>query len=291
MAKLPHPIQYQGSKRNLAPKILQFLPQKIGRLVEPFAGTAALSIAAAAGDRCQLFWLNDLNQPLVQLLESIVERPAEIASDYARLWNAQQSHSIEHYYQVREQFNQTQDPTLFLYLLARCVKGAVRYNRQGDFNQSPDKRRKGTRPETMRKTIEAVSELLRGKCLLTDLDYRDVLAAVQPDDIVYMDPPYQGVCGQKDGRYCAGIEIDRFIAALEELNNRKIAFAISYDGHRGQKRFGEDLPEKLCLQKIQLEGGRSSQATLLGKVEMTVESLYLSKALTKSCLKQQHHTS
>jgi D12 class N6 adenine-specific DNA methyltransferase len=44
MTSLPHPIQYQGSKRNLASNILSFLPHKIERLVEPFAGTAAISI-------------------------------------------------------------------------------------------------------------------------------------------------------------------------------------------------------------------------------------------------------
>ena len=281
MAKFPHPIQYQGSKRNLASAILQFLPQKIGRLVEPFAGTAAISVAAAARGRCQNFWLNDLNQPLVQLLESIVERPGEVAADYARIWNEQHRNSVEHYYQVREKFNQTQDPNLFLYLLARCVKGSVRYNRQGDFNQSPDKRRKGTRPETMQKNIEAVSALLRGKCFLTCLDYREVLAGVEPGDLVYMDPPYQGVCGTRDARYCAGIDLEGFVVALDVLNSKGILFAISYDGRRGEKTFGDDLPEKLCLQKVQIEGGRSSQATLLGKAEMTVESLYLSKALTR----------
>jgi len=32
---------------------------------------------------------------------------------------------------------------MLLYLLDRCVKGAVRYNKEGWFNQSPDKRRLG----------------------------------------------------------------------------------------------------------------------------------------------------
>ena len=48
MKALPHPIQYQGSKRNLAPIILRYFPKGINRLVEPFAGSAAISVAAAA---------------------------------------------------------------------------------------------------------------------------------------------------------------------------------------------------------------------------------------------------
>ena len=50
MINLPHPIQYQGSKRNLVSDILRFLPNRVKRLVEPFSGTAAISIAVSNKD-------------------------------------------------------------------------------------------------------------------------------------------------------------------------------------------------------------------------------------------------
>ncbi|MCM0592441.1 MAG: Dam family site-specific DNA-(adenine-N6)-methyltransferase [Gloeotrichia echinulata DVL01] len=279
MASLPHPIQYQGSKRNLAPDILRFLPNKVERLVEPFTGTAAISIAAASKHISQKFWLNDLNKPLIELLELIVERPHEIVAAYANIWNEQHHDSVSHYFEVRETFNRTNDPKLLLYLLTRCVKGAVRYNSAGFFNQSPDKRRKGTQPVNMRKNIEGVSAFLKGKCKFTWLDYREVLAEVKSSDFVYLDPPYQGVCGETDSRYFSGIDFDDFVLALEQLNGKEVAFAISYDGKRGNKTFGNTLPKELGLKRIEIEVGRSSQATLLGKEEMTVESLYLSPNL------------
>lgn len=256
MTSLPHPIQYQGSKRNLASEILRFLPNKIERLVEPFAGTAAISIAASARHISQFFWINDLNKPLVELLNLIVEKPNEIADSYTHIWDEQQS-NVEHYYQVREKFNTTNDPSLFLYLLARCVKGAVRYNSLGLFNQSPDKRRKKTQPEKMRKNIEGVSRLLKGKCIFTSWDYRDVLAEVGKNDFIYIDPFYQGVCGNRDSRYYSRIQFDDFVLALEELNRKEIAFAVSYDGKRGNKTFGNELPSALNLRKIEIEVGRS----------------------------------
>jgi DNA adenine methylase len=43
----PHPIPYQGSKRRLAAAILRHAPPA-RRLVEPFAGSAAIKLAAAA---------------------------------------------------------------------------------------------------------------------------------------------------------------------------------------------------------------------------------------------------
>ena len=69
MKNIPHPIQYQGSKRNLASVILRYVPKGgIERLVEPFAGSAAISIAAAARQIAKSYVINDLNKPLMELL-------------------------------------------------------------------------------------------------------------------------------------------------------------------------------------------------------------------------------
>ena len=277
--KIPQPIQYQGSKRLLAPFIVRYLPEDATRLIEPFAGTGALSIAAVARGLVKKVWLNDLNRPLIELLRLIVQSPKETADFYTETWRKQHGDSLEHYYRAREDFNRARDPRLFLYLLSRCVKGAVRYNSEGLFNQSPDKRRQGTRPEKMRENIAAVSLLLRGRTRFSYCDYREVLSQSEQGDVVYMDPPYQGVCGERDSRYFAGIDFDEYVDALIELNRRNIAYLVSYDGRRGGKQFGLKLPDYLRLSLIELEAGRSSQSTLLGRQEVTVESLYLSPAL------------
>jgi DNA adenine methylase len=94
-----------------------------------------------------------------------------------------------------------------------------------------------------------------------------------------MDPPYQGVCGDRDSRYFSGISYDEYISTLAELNERQIRYAVSYDGRTGIKTFGKVLPDSLLLTLIELEAGRSSQATLLGRDAITVESLYLSPRL------------
>ena len=49
----------------------------------------------------------------------------------------------------------------------------------------------------------------------------------------------------------------------------------------GTRSYGKPLPAKLHLTLVELEAGRSSQSTLLGRSEMTVESLYLSPALAE----------
>ena len=148
--KFPHIVQYQGSKRKLAPQILMYMPIKFNRLIEPFSGMAAVSIAAAAENRADSYIINDLNKPLVELLKEAIENPSRLAEEYRRVWNEQllygENH-VEHFYEIRERFNNGQEsPANMLYLIARCVKGAVRYGGKGNFNQSPDKRRHGTKP-------------------------------------------------------------------------------------------------------------------------------------------------
>jgi len=280
MKSIPHPIQYQGSKRNLAHVILRYIPQNVDCLIEPFAGSAAITIAAAARQMAKNYLINDLNRPLAELLRLIVEFPVDTASFYEKVWNEQHGDSVEHYNRVRVEFNRTQDPRLFLYLLARCVKGSVRYNADGMFNQSPDKRRHGTLPQTMRTNIYGVSALLKNKTEFSSLDFREVLVNARKNDLVYMDPPYQGVCGERDARYFSGINHEEFVTALVELNRREISYIVSYDGRRGDKTFGVLLPDSLELTRVELDAGRSSQATLLGRDEVTYESLYLSPTLT-----------
>ncbi len=293
--KIPHPIQYQGSKRNLATVILKYFPKKIERVVEPFAGTGAISIACASAGISKKYWLNDYNRPLSQLLEMIINKAEELSDFYEELWNQQHSNSIAHYYKVREEFNKTNNPKLFLYLLSRCVKGSVRYNNEGYFNQSPDKRRKGARPHNMRKNIYGVSFLLKNKVIISSLDYKEMIHNIKTTDLVYMDPPYQGVCRDKDNRYYSSIDHCEFIIFLSELNTKKVPYLISYDGKCGNKKYGNYLPDNLRLKRIELEAGRSSQATLLGKKDITFESLYLSESLLELIdikpenHKKQHH--
>ena len=279
--KVPHPIPYQGSKRQIAAHILSFFPHEISTLIEPFAGSAAISIAAACYGKSSRFHLNDVNHPLMALWNQMINNPKAIAEKYEQLWNEQQDRAREFYDEVRDKFNRNHEPDLLLYLLARCVKASVRYNPKGEFNQSPDNRRLGRHPQRMAEDIYAVSNLFRERTIVTSKDYREVLKYANSTDLVYMDPPYQGVCSNGDSRYYSGIELNEFVEALVKLNKKGVPFILSYDGRTGDKSFGQELPLDLELHRIEIDAGRSSQSTLLGRSEVTFESIYLSLALTK----------
>jgi DNA adenine methylase len=198
---IPHPFPYQGSKRNIAKHILPFFPADVDVLFEPFCGAAAISIAACAYGLANKVVLNDLNSPLMDLWKEILERPSQLVDKYEKLWIEQQPDRKAFFFQIRDEFNKSHQSHHLLYLLARIVKGSVRYSSEGNFNQSADNRRFGMRPFTMRKNIIAVSKLLHKKTTIKAVDFRDVISKAEPKDLIYMDPPYQGTSHTRDHRY------------------------------------------------------------------------------------------
>lgn len=279
----PHPIPYQGSKRRIASTILRFLPTSGTRvLFEPFAGSAAFTIAAASKAYAKSYHINDSLEPLAALWTMIISEPEQLSKRYEQIWNGHVSNAIEHFYVIRTLFNKDGDPAKLLYLLTRCVKSAIRFNDKGEFNQSVDKRRLGARPERMRREIFGAHRILGGSTCVSGKDYRDVLLQAKSADFVYMDPPWQGTSGSKDTRYHQLLDRDMLIGEMERLNTRGVPFALSFDGRLGNKTYGDVLPPELKLTHVEICAGVSSQATLSGLHEVTYESLYVSNKATRA---------
>lgn len=112
-------------------------------------------------------------------------------------------------------------------------------------------------------------------------DWRETTADAGPGDFVYMDPPYLGTSIGRDKRYHQQLTQEALCEGLKELTRRGISFALSYDGMTGGREYGPPLPDALGLTRLLLHAGTSSQATLSGRKEETVESLYVSPGLAE----------
>lgn len=278
LRNVPHAIPYQGSKRALAHAIIPLLPEDTGTLIEPFAGSAAVTIAARHTGVAESAVIGDINEPLVLLWQRILADAGALADDYEALWRAQQEDPRSFYDSVRTEFNATHEPHLLLYLLARCVKASVRYSKNGDFNQSPDNRRLGAMPDTMRRRLADTSRVLTRTVAISG-DYAELLANASADSVVYMDPPYQGVSNVRDNRYMRGLRRLDFEERLRDAVNAGVSFILSYDAVTESRKYGDAVSGDLGLTHLHVLAGRSSQATLQGLKRVTVESIYLSPAL------------
>ena len=273
------PIPYQGSKRALAPRICSLFPKKIETLYEPFAGSAAVTLFAATHNLADNFIIGDCYGPLATLWKLIIENPSEVSERYTEIWNDQFDVGSSHFNDVRSQYNENRDPVLLLYLIARCVKNAVRFNKDGKFSQSADKRRTGMKPDRLTRTVHAVSKLLKGRTTVFHGDFLHCIDGSSSNDLIYMDPPYHGTTYGTDKRYAAGLERERLIEGLHNLDIQSIPYILSYDGQMGDKVYGEPLPLTVNADHLAIHAGRSSQATISGKHAETIESLYVSRSL------------
>ena len=275
------PIPYQGSKRVLAPRICSLFPKRIRTLYEPFAGSAAVILFAATHDLADKFVIGDSYAPLVNLWEMIINDPAELSERYSAIWH-KQFRVDNHFNDCRSEFNETYDPVLLLYLIARCVKNAVRFNKHGSFTQSADKRRTGMKPDRVMRNAHAVSRLLKGRTSLFRGDFRECTKNAGVGDLIYMDPPYQGTTYGNDKRYAASLERESVINALHNFDAKNILYVLSYDGQTGEKTYGDPLPNTIEADHLSIHAGRSTQATISGRIEETIESIYVSRALNAS---------
>lgn len=286
--KLPHPIPYQGSKRALAPSIGTFLPSTIKTFYEPFAGSAAMTIYVAHHGIAKRFIISDSLPDIIDLWDQIINDPKEMAKRYREVWLGQKEGNTNYFNEVRERYNNQKDPIDLLYLICRCVKNAIRFNAKGNFTQSVDKRRLGMSPDKMELAAYAVSGLLKGRVDLRKGDWLDTTIDAKEADFVYMDPPYFGTSQGRDKRYFQQLSIDRLIEGLNSLNSRNLRYALSYDGTTGDKTYAPPLPNELNLNQIHLHAGRSSQSTLSGLKEDTIESLYLSANISTKEMSNQN---
>lgn len=282
MKVVPHVIPYQGSKRKLANDILGYVDKiDIDRFYEPFAGSAAVTLAAAARQSANRYIIGDKYHNLMKLWDMIINNPYEVSAKYSKVWHEQLYDPNEYYLKIRGEFNADNDPVKLLYLMARCVKNAIRFNSSGEFNQSQDKRRLGTKPDKIHKNLIQVSELLREQVELFSGDFRELTKEASQNDFVYMDPPWQGTSTTRDPRYAYILDLQSLVDEMENMNIKGVHYVLSFDGVCGEKSYGNELPSSLNLKKIMLNAGRSSQATLLGRDDETFESLYLSPALAR----------
>lgn len=135
------------------------------------------------------YWLNDINQDLIDVYLWLQRDPATYIEAAAGLF-IPANNDAERYYQYREEFNCTvpglRRATLFLYMNRHGYNGLCRYNKKGGFNV-PFGRYK--RPYFPRNELFAFAQKAT-RATFTSLPFEQVFATVEQGDVVYCDPPY-----------------------------------------------------------------------------------------------------
>lgn len=181
MPSLTPILKWAGGKRWLASQDENLFPSNYKRLVEPFAGGAAVFFNLTPNTA----WLNDLNTDLINTYSAIAEDWEGVLSI---LTQHQQKHSADYYYEIRNskpRLKKTQ-AAKFIYLNRTCFNGLYRVNLRGEFNVPI-----GTKSSVLLPSdnFKAASELLN-RTKLTTLDFEKVVDQSVATDFLFVDPPY-----------------------------------------------------------------------------------------------------
>lgn len=127
-------LKWAGGKSKLATFIESHIPSKHRqRLVEPFAGSIALSLAL----EFEAYFLNDTNGDLIELYR-VLKNEKQAFIDYAYSFFTPENNQDSRFYELREQFNGSKNTeeraALFIYLNRHAFNGLCRYNSKGGFN-------------------------------------------------------------------------------------------------------------------------------------------------------------
>ena len=179
-------LKWAGGKSKLVPFIEGSLPKcPRKRLIEPFAGSAALSLTL----EFESYLLNDSNADLIGLFQTLKEEK-QYFIDYTRSLFLPKNNQETRFYELREQFNQSTDrherSALFVYLNRYAFNGLCRYNSKGEFNVPFGRYKSPYFPEKEMQGFISKSARIELFCE----DFQTILKQVGKDDMVYCDPPY-----------------------------------------------------------------------------------------------------
>jgi DNA adenine methylase len=264
---LPPVIKWSGSKRSVAAQLASLFPE-YERYYEPFVGGGAM----LPFRKVRQGFASDIMPELIKLWTVIRDEPLSAIDGYSKRWHARQQDGHRIYYEIRDHFNLTRDPIDFLFLSRTCVNGLIRFNKEGNFNNSLHHTRPGVAPETLGEVITMWSKAIQGVDFAIS-DYVIALVNVTGRDFVFLDPPYEST----RGRYLHGsFQLDRFYSELDRLNRIGAKWMLTYDGQAGERRYDVGLPREIYKTKVEIYTGNSPFTRMMKQdIDMVTESVYL----------------
>ena len=267
MKAFPAVVKWTGSKRPVAEQLSKYF-QEGDTYFEPFVGGGAMMPFSL----CQHGVAGDIISELIDLWNKIKDNPLLVADEYQARWQRLQEEGVDVYYEVRDNFNRTRNCYDFLFLTRTCVNGLIRYNENGDFNNSFHLSRPGINPERLRVILQKWSERIQN-FRFVNADYREILADAKRGDFVFLDPPYGGT----KGRYTkTPFDFDAFFAELDRLNRIGAKWMLTFDGTSGEREYSYAPPDDVFRHKFLIKTGNSSFTKVMNsQTDAIHESVYL----------------
>ncbi len=184
-------LKWAGGKTQILSNILSKVPTNYGKYIEPFLGGGAL-----------FFALNPEKSIIADSNPELINMYRQIANDVDKVINHlyQYENSEEMFYAVREHdwslLSKSEAAARTIFLNKTCFNGLFRVNKKGQFNVPYGKYKNPKFCDI--EALHAASSVLKKAEILCG-DYMLVLEHyAQPDDFIFLDPPYLPVSTYSD---------------------------------------------------------------------------------------------
>jgi len=190
------PIKCQGIKTKLVPLISAHVRLDEGGIwYEPFLGSGVVGFNI----RPHRAVFGDLNPHIINFYNSLKSSritPQSVREHLEYEGERLKKHGEDHYYHIRERFNERHDPLDFLFLSRSCFNGMVRFNKKGQFNvpfcKKPERFSRAYITKVVNQ-VQYVWEAVREydwsfECI----SFEELIPRAKAGDMVYCDPPYLG---------------------------------------------------------------------------------------------------
>lgn len=260
-------VKWVGGKRQLLPEIMPLIPARYAAYCEPFLGGGAVLFAL----RPAIAIVNDVNHDLIQMYEVIRDQVDALIAELGKHVN-----HAEHFYAVRAW---DRDPEFYaalsaveraarlIYLNKTGYNGLFRVNRAGNFN-APFGRYANPNFINAANLREVSRYFQSARISFHAGDYDALADAIQPDDFVYLDPPYDplSVSSSFTGYVQGGFDQSdqlRLKAFCDLLDAKRVKFLLS----NSATPFIQDLYQGYEVRTVQARRAVNSNGGKRGRID------------------------
>lgn len=244
MEYISSPLNYVGNKFKLLDEIIPLLPQNINTFVEPFAGSAMVSL----NYKPKKIILNDFSEHTTQLLnyfnefsfEEIIKKTEIIIKEYNftdtfhngySIYPTQKNSGLSTYNKLpytnlKNDYNNKPTVEKLFVLVLFGFNHYIRFNKSGKFNVPVGK--VDFSKIAREKTEKYISLFKDNNITIHNLDFLNPILynSLNENDFVYCDPPYLITNAPYNSIWEESLELKLF-SLLDELNKKNIKFALS----------------------------------------------------------------
>ena len=188
------PLNYVGGKHKLLPQLLPLFPKEIGTFYDLFGGGFNVGVNVEAERHVYNDKLHPVTNLLLDMYQNDISILLENIDEYITDYGLSKTNK-EGYLRLRSDYNEIPEPfrpSCALYtLLAHCFNNQVRFNGEGEFNQSFGMNRSSFNPTLRKRFVAFVDKLQTLDLRFYSKDFREFkVDAFDKRDFIYCDPPY-----------------------------------------------------------------------------------------------------